>query len=224
MTRELTFAEELLLLAINDDKGSFVEMPSMSLEYALAGAILMELAFLNRIDTDLKLLDVTDNTPTGDKTLDTVLSQLVSHEKSAKCWVQEIACNYQNIKDVLLQRLVDRGILKVDEHKILWVFSTRRYPMIDNTQETEVRTRIRHIILTDELPDPRDVVIISLIQACDLVDELFEPSERKQAYKRIVQLSKMDLIGQAVNKAVNDLNEIVTTTVTSVTAVNPIRV
>ncbi len=224
MTGEITFAEELLLLAINDEKGSFVEMPSMSLEYALAGAILMDLAFKNRIDTDLEMLDVVDKTPTGDKILDTVLSRLVSHEKNAKCWVQEIACNYQNIKEVLLQRLVDRGILKLEKHKILWVFETRRYPMIDSTRETEVRTRIRHIILTDEIPEPRDVVIISLVQACDLVDELFSPDERKKAYKRIVQLSKMDLIGQAVNKAVNDLNEIVASTVSSVTAVSPIRV
>ncbi len=224
MTKEITFAEELLLLAINDEKGSFVEMPSMALEYALAGAILMDLAFLNRIDTDLELLEVIDTTPTQDRVLDAVLSKLTNREKSAKCWVQEIACNYENLKDVLLDRLVERGILKLEHHKILWVFSTRRYPMIDSSQETEVRTRIRHIILTDEIPDPRDVVIISLVQACDLVDEIFEPSERKQAYKRIVQISKMDLIGQAVNRSVKELSEMLTSTTSAVSAVNPIRV
>jgi len=49
----LTFAEELLLLALDDEKGVLVQMPIMSFEYGLIGAILMELALMNKIDTDL---------------------------------------------------------------------------------------------------------------------------------------------------------------------------
>ena len=52
----LTFAEELLLLALDDEKGVLVQMPIMSFEYGLVGAILMELALMNKIDTDLKNL------------------------------------------------------------------------------------------------------------------------------------------------------------------------
>ncbi|MDY6915534.1 MAG: GPP34 family phosphoprotein, partial [Candidatus Cloacimonadota bacterium] len=56
----VTFAEELLLLALDDEEGKFYSMPFMTFEYALVGAILMELAIKNRIDTDLRHLILVD--------------------------------------------------------------------------------------------------------------------------------------------------------------------
>ncbi|MFM8653319.1 MAG: GPP34 family phosphoprotein, partial [Verrucomicrobiota bacterium] len=49
----LTFGEEIVLLALDDKKGKFVDLPPLALDQALAGAALLELAFQNRIDTDL---------------------------------------------------------------------------------------------------------------------------------------------------------------------------
>ena len=61
----LRFAEEITLLLLNDD-GTFVHVPSWSLNYALAGGVLMDLALENRIDTDLEKLVLVDSTPIGD--------------------------------------------------------------------------------------------------------------------------------------------------------------
>ena len=61
----LTFSEEMLVLLLEDAHGTFVPIPRTSIECALAGAVLMDLAFANRIDTDLETLMVTDRTPTG---------------------------------------------------------------------------------------------------------------------------------------------------------------
>jgi len=88
--------------------------------------------------------------------------------------------------------------LKEVEKKILWVFSKRRYPVVDNNEEKEVKTRIRDTILSDEIPDPRDIVLISLVRTCGLMDEIFSPEEIEIANSRIAQIAKMDLIGQAV--------------------------
>ncbi len=40
----LRFVEEIILLMLNDDDGRFVSVPSWSLDYAISGAVLMELA------------------------------------------------------------------------------------------------------------------------------------------------------------------------------------
>ena len=46
----LIFAEEILLL-LDDDSGEFVSTPVWPRRCALAGAVLMDLALQNRIDT-----------------------------------------------------------------------------------------------------------------------------------------------------------------------------
>jgi hypothetical protein len=72
----LSFAEEILFFALDDQEGSIKPLPVSALEYALPGALLMELAFLNRIDTDLKILQVADQKSTGNALLDDVLRQI----------------------------------------------------------------------------------------------------------------------------------------------------
>jgi hypothetical protein len=197
----LTFGEELVLLALNDEKGDFsFQLSRMKFENALAGTVLMDLAFLNRIDTDLEHLILVDPAPTGDALFDAVMVMIVAEKgrRSVSDWIQEVRYQHPDLRDVFIRKLVDRGILKKTEQKILWVFKQRRYPMIDNREVKEVRTRIRETVLSDMIPDPRDVVLISLMTACELIDEVFSREERLAALDRIQQISRMDLIGQAI--------------------------
>lgn len=214
----LNFAEEFLLLALDDEKGYIINMPLMSLEYGLTGAILMDLALMNKIDTDLKNLILVDDSPTGDEIFDNAIDMIRKYpdSKDAKYWVREIGKQFENLKDSLIERLVEKGILKKVEKKILWVFSKRRYPIIDNKEEKEVKTRIRKTILNNDIPDPRDIVLISLIKTCNMIDEIFTSEEKKVVKERIDQIARMDLIGQAVSNAVNEIQRMVTSAVASV--------
>ena len=63
------------------------------------------------------------------------------------------------------------------------------------------------MILSDDIPDPKDVLLISLLVSCSLIDRLFSRTESEAAQDRIDQISQMDLIGQAVFKTI--LREIV---------------
>ena len=71
----LRFVEEITLLLLHDDDGRFARVPSWSLNYALAGGVLMDLAMENRIDTDLEHLILLDAAPTGDSLLDPTLGR-----------------------------------------------------------------------------------------------------------------------------------------------------
>lgn len=66
----LRFAEELLLLILNEDYGDLAPVPEPHLNHALAGAVLMDLALENRIDTDPEKLILVDSTPVKDELLD----------------------------------------------------------------------------------------------------------------------------------------------------------
>lgn len=87
----LTFTEEILLL-LGDEEGAFLPIRKHAFECALAGAVLMDLAFEYRIDTDLQALVVTDATPTGNPMLDqpTVTRRFARCGRSARCAVAGI--------------------------------------------------------------------------------------------------------------------------------------
>ena len=148
----LTFVEEIVLLALDDKKGKFVDLPPLALDQALAGAALLELAFQNRIDTDLAHLMLVSDQATGDKMLDPILKEIAGakDKKDAKYWVGVISADGEKIRDAALARLVEKGVLKQEVKKILWVIPGRRYPMIQNQEEEEVRKRIRKVVVDGE--------------------------------------------------------------------------
>ena len=202
----LRFVEEITLLMLHDDDGRFARVPSWSLSYALAGGVLMDLAMENRIDTDLEHLILVDATPTGDSLLDPTLAEVAAGEKhDARYWVEQTAERSDAIQEEVLSRLIALGILERQEDRFLWVFRSRRYPMIDGQAEREVKLRIMSVLFSDEIPDPRDVVIICLADACGIFKELLSKRELEQAAPRIEQVRKLDLIGQAMTQAIHDI-------------------
>ena len=201
----LRFAEEVILLLLDDD-GKFAVVPTLSLHYALAGAVLMDLALENRIDTDLETLVLVDATPVGDRLLDPTLADIAATEaRDARFWVERTAGRAEAIRVEALAGLIARGILASRDDRFLWVFRSRRYPAINGTAAREVKRRIMEVLLSDEIPDPRDVVIIGLVDACGLFRELLSKRELGQASARIEQVRQLDLIGQATSQAIRDI-------------------
>ena len=123
-------------------------------------------------------------------------------ERDARFWVQRIANRGLAIREEALSRLVTRGILESRDDRFLWVFRSRRYPAIDGEPEREVKMRIMDVLFSDEIPDPRDVVIISLAHACDIFNQLLSRADMDRAYERIEQIRKLDMIGQAMSQAI----------------------
>ena len=204
---KLRFAEEITLLMLNDEDGAFVSVPGWSMQCAYAGAVLMDLALENRIDTDLKRLVLLDPTPVGDDLLDPVLALVAQSKETydARHWIDHLADGADGIRERSLARLVERGILRREEDRFLWVFQSRRYPIVDGEAEREVKLRIMEVLFSEDIPDPRDVVLICLVDACDILRELLTARELERASERIEQVRKLDLIGQAMSKAVRDI-------------------
>ncbi|MDX9980859.1 MAG: anti-sigma factor antagonist [Lentisphaeria bacterium] len=205
--RPFTFAEEIYLLALDDERGVLKTLPAFALEYALAGALLMELALDGRVDADLATLKVVSTVPTGDALLDDTL-QVLQQEKEAKpvsFWLDQLTRQTVRTEDRVLARLVGRGVLRQENRRVLWVFEVRRYPLVDNREVKEVRARLRELILGDEIPDPRDIVLVSLGNACRLLDDMFAPDERDRVAPRIETLARLDLIGQEMGAAIQEI-------------------
>jgi len=202
----LRFVEEIMLLLLRDHDGRFVRVPGWSLEYALAGGVLMDLAMENRIDTDPDNLILVDSTPVGDSLLDPTLAKIAGEgAHPTRYWVEQTAERAEELQEAALARLVEVGILEREEKRFLWAFRTRRYPMVDGRAEREVKLRVMEVLFSEEIPDPRDIMLICLVDACGIFNHLLSREELAKAADRIGQVRQMDLIGQATARAVYDI-------------------
>ncbi len=205
----LRFIEEILLLLHSEDRGDFA--PGLTpdwLHTVLAGAVLMDLALENRIDTDLERLILVDATPLEDDLLDPTLAEIArdTEVRDTSYWVAQTAKRGDEFYDKALARLVNRGILESESGGVFFlsrlVSRSRRYPVIDGRTVEEVQLRIMRMLFSDEIPDPHDVALICLADACGFFDNMLSKAERAEVHDRIEMIRKMDLIGQSVHDRV----------------------
>ncbi|WP_171016820.1 GOLPH3/VPS74 family protein [Pseudalkalibacillus caeni] len=217
----LTLPEKLLLLGLHDQKGTIVTSASTALMYGLAGAVLLELTFYDKLDLHKKKVIVKDPSTTGDELLDQVLLHIheSTKQRTPKYWVMTIG-NKLNIKNRLLDRLIEKEILRKVEDKILWVFSRNLYPPSNPLPEQELRKRIKEAVFQDGEREERIVALLSLIKACNLINEVFEPDERKAAKKRIKAISSEETYGKAVSQIVSEINTSIIVATTTAAAVS----
>ncbi|HRY83938.1 MAG TPA: GPP34 family phosphoprotein [Candidatus Cloacimonadota bacterium] len=210
----LNTAEDLILLALNDSTGAFYRMTEINFNLALVGALFMDLAALKRIDISQDTLLLLSKESTGDEFLDQCLSLIAeaSPEKGCSELIRVVYSGFPQLKERLLNSLVQRKILRLQEDKILWVFHARRYPIVDDREEQEVLTRIRSVIIEAQEPQARDTVLIALLCVCDLIDKVFSKEELNAHCKRIELVRNMDLISPAVYQIIAEIQVLMAST------------
>ena len=205
----ITVLEEFLLLALDDATGQFYPLARSTFDCAVAGAALVDLTLRQRIDNDLKDMFVTDATPTGNSLLDPVLQQMamapVLSPKPIAHWLRTFAAEGEALREQGLRHLEALGILKREDKKILWMFGSRRYPMIHQEEQREAKLRVIGVILRDDIPAPHDIMLVALAHACGLFRYLLSDHDLASSGPRIEQVSRMDLVGQAVARATSEI-------------------
>ena len=204
----LTFAEELILL-LTDEDGVLLPIRKDAFECALAGAVLMDLAFVWRIDTDPRALVVTDRTPTGNPMLDRILAEIAARAETAdtRTWIRDLSIDEADaIREQALAGprgarrpgAAGRDVSRGSSAPLATPRSMAR-------RCERIRLRIGNVLHSDGIPDPRDVALISLLDACDIIPDLFPAREIERCRSRIEQLRRMDLIGREVAGAIADI-------------------
>ena len=209
---QLKFAEEIVLLLLGDEGRHLALVPQEKLNLALAGAVLSDLAFEHRIDTDFKSLVLIDSSPMEDGLLDPTLARIAESKDAgdAEFWLCEVAKNGEALLERTLEDLLAKGILQSAEGTDVQVsqglLRSRRYPAAEGEAEQEVLLRIMRILFDGDIPSPRDTIIISLADACGLFKGILTQVELTDRQERIRLLSGMDPIGRALKKIVEEFD------------------
>jgi hypothetical protein len=202
----LTLPEEVLLLALNDEKGTVHFGASFA--QAAGGALLAELLLRGRLGVEGEKkkarVVVRDARPLDDPLLDDALTRVADDGKrrSPAHWVQNFA-GLKHLKGRLARRLVDHGVLKEEEDRILLLFHRTVYPEADHRPEREIIRRLRGAILaTTSRIEPRTVVLLALAKHAGLLKHVLDKDRLKQRKQRIDRLIAGEIAGQATREAV----------------------
>ncbi|MBE1878223.1 GOLPH3/VPS74 family protein [Myceligenerans pegani] len=196
----MLIAEDLLLLAVDDESGKTVNVDNLNAR--LAGALLADLANANRILTqggpeagatkeerkeaaDAKIL-ITNPDPTGNKALDAALEAAKGEERRAQKVVERIA---ENAEENLLDGLVERGILEKEETKLFRMLPQTRWPAADSSHENELRVTLKKVLVEGAEPDERTATLISLLHGSGLVANVVGKEDRKAAEARAEEIA-----------------------------------
>ena len=208
----LRVTEELLLLVLDAESGGIRHsLPTHRQDALFAGAVLTDLALENRIDTDTERLFPIDAKPLDDDLLDPVLLEITGEAEThdTAYWVARTAKRGSAIRKRALDRLVGHGILQAEANGLVFlsrlVARARRYPNLDGETRKDVQSRVMAALFSDEIPEPRDVVIIGLAAACGVFECILSRDELADVQERIDIISRLDLLGHTIRESVGTI-------------------
>ncbi len=200
----LSMLEEVVLLAVDEKNGGLRSTREFGTAYALVGAVFFDLALARKIDTDTEAIQITDTAPTGNPTLDRVLAHMASRPelRTVREWLEEIFQQRDDLEGEALQALISAGILRHEKSKLLWIIDVERFPMADNKPQQHVKVRLANSILSDDIPDTRDIMLVSIAEPCGLLGYVLSDAVLASRRKRIQLLCNMETISRKVTDAI----------------------
>ncbi|MFC4000313.1 GPP34 family phosphoprotein [Prauserella oleivorans] len=214
----MLIAEDLLLLVFDDDAGTPISGVH-NLEYSLAGALLIELTQLGRVDITTEAdagrpgrLVLRDPTPTGLPALDDALAKLATMQgRKPKDVIGPLAGN--RLSERLLTGLADRGILRREQGKVLKLFPVTRWPAADSRHEEQTRAELARVLVDGEQPSGRAAALIALLAGMGVVKRAVETDDPKAAERRAKEIAEGNWASEATHKAVEEVTAAVMTAV-----------
>lgn len=202
----LLIAEDLLLLLLDDEKGT---MQTYYPQTALGGGVLLELALTgavvveekSRVWRTTKVRPVPDHVP-EDEVLRTAYDLVGEKERGAQELVDKLG---KGLQKQLAERLVGRGLLERDEGKVLGLFPRTRWPAADASHEREVRRALTAALVQGVTPDERTSALIALLAALDKAHQVVDRDglPAKEVKRRAKEISEGAWAAQAVRDAIN---------------------
>ena len=203
---ELYLHEAVMLLALKEKEGTF--MTGVHYTHAISGAILAELMLSGHLSVEEKkkkyYAAVKDPNPLGDPLLDECLEKVKNSKNRQQLvtWVSRFSA-VKRLKPRLAEGLIQKGILRAEEDKVMLLFTRKIYPEFNPEPERKLRKRLEHAIFTDDQDiDPRTVVLLSITKSAQFLERLFDKKELKSRKQRIEQVINGELTGKATQAAI----------------------
>ncbi len=173
---KLSIAEGLYLIAMDDEEGRLLSAAEKTIVPALISACILELHLLKKVQLINSKITVLESTGTGNGILDNVLKKLKTGGDFIDT-VEHLAHHFKDIQHDLNELLIQRGILKKEATKLMWIPLSERLDNANYGFEQEIRNGLKVIVFKDAKPSPAFVILLSLIFDCNILDEVFKDKD-----------------------------------------------
>lgn len=188
---KLSLAEGLMLIALDDEEGRLLSAAEHSIDHGLLAIVILELSLIKRIGFDEGKIIVKDSTGTGNKVLDSVLQAIGGGGDTVVNTITKLAPQFENVQDDVIELLVQRGILKVESTKLLWIPVSERMDNANYAFEQEIRDTLKAVVQKGHSPSVAIVILMSMINNCKILGEVFrEKDELIDAVKVAKDIAK----------------------------------
>lgn len=203
--KELRLSEEMLLLAINEKKGTIAWYKMPVVNYGVAGAIIRELLEQGKVKLEDDIIKIIDLDPTGDPIIDDALNILDKTKKDKKVhhWISKLS--KKEFRTTLFENLLNKGVLrKMHDEELRWSFSKERYTLWFDRPLRQMQKDLHDILIRGKKADEKSLKLIGLAHACNLYGQVFKIREEKiTAKEKARELSEEDKIRKGIRSAVN---------------------
>jgi hypothetical protein len=194
-------ALELVLLGA--DPAGRIAGRNPGFDYALAGAVLLDLALAEKIDVVDKRVVPLDRQPPGDAVLDEAIGTIAaSRRRRPKDWIPRLA---RRLRKRVLAQLVRDGAVRAELVHVLRIFPSVRYPATAPSVVARLHRRVHEAVLGGGRPDPRTAALCSLIGPAGLDRRLFPDVPRREIRRRLDEIAQGNWASAAVRAAVRDV-------------------
>lgn len=198
-------AEDLLLLLLDDRRGT---VAGQHTDLALGGAVLAELALVGAVTVPERTrvwrtakVRAVPGVRLEDPVLREGLARVAAKERSAQDLVGRLG---KGLRTRLGDRLVEQGLLRREDDRLLGVFRRTRWLPLDSTHEERLRRDLTATLCAGAEPDEHTGALVSLLAAVDRAHRSIdhEGLSSREVRRRAKQVAEGDWAARAVRDAV----------------------
>ena len=173
---KLSIAEGLYLIAMDDEEGRLLSAAEKTIVPGILSSVILELHLLKKIAIADSKISIKDSTGTGNIILDDILGKLEDGINIVD-QIKALSPKFKDIQADFDELLMQRGILKREATKLLWIPLSERMGNANYAFEKEIRNVLRAMVFKNAKPTPSFVILMSLIYDCHILDEVFRDKD-----------------------------------------------
>ncbi len=216
---DYSIAEKFLLIAHHPQKARFIAS-EVHISYGLIGSLLLDLYVEKSITLDGKRVVLTTHKSGKNEVYDEMISKMrsSSNPKKIQVWISIFSRKARKYKWAILTKFEERGVLKIEHKKFLFIPYRRTYLLNIQLRETILADLLQKVIAFKPLSE-EDSSILSLLDACKLHKTLStDKTEIKNIKAKLKTLLKESPIASATDATIKQVQAAIIASIAATTA------
>jgi len=201
------FSEQFLLLSVDPVTGRAFPVSEQVINLTLAGALLFDASFSDKINDDWQHLTVLDTSETGNMALDEAIRCLLITDGPIPLHqaLSLVAAHGKTLRRMVWDSMVSKGLVSKKKSKSISSAGNEDLYTPNITEVVAVHKQIRKAVLESELPEIQLPPLISLMNAGKLTRFILKPEEISGLKQKIDWLSNIESLGREIISSVKAL-------------------